>query len=147
MGLQRQRTRTAGAVLFSMALSVFPASAAGENAPRLSDPEDRVASPDLSGLPRLRFLTTLDFPPFNFADSRGRAAGFNVDLARALCRELEIEQKCEIQAMPWDELDATHTDTEPTGSIRCTNHGIRCRALSGRAVRTHNHLQHRSPSV
>ncbi|MEM0900222.1 MAG: transporter substrate-binding domain-containing protein [Pseudomonadota bacterium] len=60
--------------------------------------------PDLSGLPRLRFLTSLDFPPFNFADENKKPTGFNIDIARGICSVLEIEQKCEIQALPWSEL-------------------------------------------
>jgi polar amino acid transport system substrate-binding protein len=86
-------------------LLAVPLLAHAEDAPRLSDPNDRIARPDLSGVLRMRFLTTLDFPPFNFADAARRPAGFNVEIARALCAELDIEAKCEIQAMPWDELD------------------------------------------
>jgi polar amino acid transport system substrate-binding protein len=52
----------------------------------------------------IRFLTTVDFPPFNFLDKSGRLAGFNVDLARAICSELNILDKCQIQALPWNEL-------------------------------------------
>lgn len=73
--------------------------------PLLRNPAAQIDKQDLSGLPRLRFLTTLDFPPFNFADSTKKPTGFNVDLARAICTELAIEQKCEIQALPWDELE------------------------------------------
>jgi polar amino acid transport system substrate-binding protein len=94
-------------LLIAGSIAALVASAGAQDAPRLSDPNTRVARPDLAGLPRLRFLTTLDFPPFNFADAYGRAAGLNIDLARAICSELNIEEKCEIQAMPWEELDAT----------------------------------------
>jgi polar amino acid transport system substrate-binding protein len=51
-------------------------------------------------------LTTTDFPPFNFLDSAGRLTGFHVDLARAICAELELAGKCQIQALPWNELDS-----------------------------------------
>ncbi|MDW6025309.1 transporter substrate-binding domain-containing protein [Mesorhizobium sp. BAC0120] len=54
---------------------------------------------------RVRFLTTVDFPPFNFLDSSGRLSGFHIDLARAICRELEMIAKCQIQALPWGELE------------------------------------------
>jgi polar amino acid transport system substrate-binding protein len=57
-------------------------------------------------LPRLRFLTTIDFPPFNFLDGHGRLTGFHVDLARAICAELGIQAKCQIQGLPWAELDS-----------------------------------------
>ncbi|WP_315918565.1 transporter substrate-binding domain-containing protein [Mesorhizobium sp. SP-1A] len=70
------------------------------------DANERLAKPDLSALPRLRFLTTTDFPPFNFLDQEGRLSGFHVDLARAICAELALADRCQIQALPWNELDA-----------------------------------------
>lgn len=73
--------------------------------PAYYDPEWRIAAPSLAGLPRLRFLTSLDFPPFNFADANKKPTGFNVDMARAVCAELKITAKCEIQALPWDDLE------------------------------------------
>lgn len=72
--------------------------------PRFGDGKPRLSLPDLAALPRLRFLTTTDFFPFNFLDSAGRLTGFHIDLARAICRELEIAEKCQIQALPFDEL-------------------------------------------
>ncbi len=94
------------AVVVAIALAVGGASApVRAEAPRLFDPGFRAAAPDLAGLPRLRFLTTLDFPPFNFADANRKVTGLNVDLARAICAELGVLAKCEIQAMPWDELE------------------------------------------
>lgn len=80
------------------------AEPAGTVFPLLFDARERLAKPDLSEVPRIRFLTTLDFPPFNFADQTGRPAGFQVDLAREICAELEIAAKCQIQAMPFEEL-------------------------------------------
>lgn len=77
-----------------------------ENTPRYFDPELRISAPPLSGLPRLRFLTSLDFPPFNFADANKHPTGMNVDLARAICEVLNIEAKCEIQALPWRNIEA-----------------------------------------
>lgn len=72
--------------------------------PRYFDPQYRMSAPSLSGLPRLRFLTSLDFPPFNFADENKKPTGMNVDIARDICAQLQIEAKCEIQALPWEEL-------------------------------------------
>jgi polar amino acid transport system substrate-binding protein len=69
------------------------------------DAKERLPKPDLSALPRLRFLTTTDFPPFNFLDGSGRLSGFHVDLARAICAELGIADKCQIEAIPWAELE------------------------------------------
>lgn len=78
--------------------------------PLLFDARERIAKPDLSGLARLRFLTTVDFPPFNFVDQSGRLAGFHVDLVREICRELEIEAKCQIQAVTFPELQPALVD-------------------------------------
>lgn len=73
--------------------------------PRFWDTGERLPQPDLSGLERLRFLTTTDFPPFNFLDGSGRLTGFHIDLARAICIELDILPRCEVQALPFDELE------------------------------------------
>ncbi|QPB20107.1 transporter substrate-binding domain-containing protein [Rhizobium sp. 007] len=72
--------------------------------PLLFDARERLAKPDLSSLVRLRFLTSVDFPPFNFTDQNGKLAGFNIDLAREICDELEVAAKCEIQALPFADL-------------------------------------------
>lgn len=73
--------------------------------PNFQDARERLPKPDLGGLERLRFLTTTDFPPFNFLDAGGHLTGFHVDLARAICRELGIVELCQIQALPWEELE------------------------------------------
>lgn len=109
-------------VVSSCLVSFTAAPARAGNAPFFLDPNDRPAHFDLSGLPRLRFLTTLDFPPFNFADADRKPTGFNVELARALCDEMKIEAKCEIQAMPWEELDPTLDGKR--GEAIIAGHGI-----------------------
>jgi polar amino acid transport system substrate-binding protein len=50
----------------------------------------------------LRFLTTNDFPPFNYLDEDGVLTGFNVDLARAICLELAVP--CQVTPRAWEEL-------------------------------------------
>ncbi len=72
----------------------------------LSDPHERLPRPDLSNLPRFRVLTTVDFPPFSFMDQTGRLAGFNIDLVRAICDELQISVRCQIQAVPFGDIEA-----------------------------------------
>lgn len=72
--------------------------------PLVSDPNERLAKPELSNLPRFRVLTTVDFPPFSFVDQTGRLSGFHVDLVREICRELAIEAKCQIQVAPFADL-------------------------------------------
>lgn len=95
-------------VAFTLCLAgLLPGARAQEpEIPLLWDAKERLPKPDLSALPRLRFLTTTDFPPFNFLDDQGRLSGFHVDLTRAICARLELADKCQIQAVPWDELQA-----------------------------------------
>ncbi|WP_290888632.1 transporter substrate-binding domain-containing protein [Hoeflea sp.] len=90
-------------VFFGATLPV--AGAAEILVPNYMDPRERIPVPDLQSVGRIRFVTTVDFPPFNFLDQTGRLAGFHVDLARAICAELDILPKCQIQALPWGELD------------------------------------------
>jgi polar amino acid transport system substrate-binding protein len=78
---------------------------AGLAVPQFQDVRETMPKPDVAGLSRLRFLTTTDFRPFNFLDSQGRLTGFHVDLARAICAELGLIDRCEIQALPWAELE------------------------------------------
>ncbi|WP_454848085.1 transporter substrate-binding domain-containing protein [Rhizobium binxianense] len=80
------------------------AQQAAPSLPLLFDSRERLARPDLSSLVRLRFLTSIDFPPFNFTDQNGKLAGFNIDLAREICGELAIADKCQIQALPFADL-------------------------------------------
>lgn len=83
---------------------VLAQDAGGNELPILFDTRERIVRPDLSGLVRLRFLTTVDFPPFNFIDQTGRLSGFHVDLVREICRELDIAARCQIQAVAFSEL-------------------------------------------
>lgn len=80
------------------------AFAQSQQVPNFWHDGERLTKPDLSSLQRLKFLTTTDFPPFNFIDRRKRLTGFHVDLARAVCDVLDILPKCQIQALPWEEL-------------------------------------------
>ena len=97
-----------GFLLFLLqALGAVQASAAEAQGPLLTfDRREHRAMPDIGNVPRIRFLTTLDFPPFEFLDAEGRLSGFNVDLARELCDTLDITAKCQIQALPFNELQA-----------------------------------------
>jgi polar amino acid transport system substrate-binding protein len=81
----------------------IPAAAGGEEAQDHVRRDDFVGpKPDLSSLTTLRFLTGSDYPPFNYFDDDGQLTGFNIDLARAICHELEVT--CEINATAWDSI-------------------------------------------
>ncbi|WEK51787.1 MAG: transporter substrate-binding domain-containing protein [Candidatus Kaistia colombiensis] len=90
----------------------------GVTIPDLWDPNRRLDRPATTALTGIRFTTTDDFPPFNFTGPDGRLTGFNVDLARAICRELSVP--CTIQARPWDGL----IDTVAAGRVDAALAGI-----------------------
>jgi len=110
-------TATPASIAGFMLLCVLVAAAAGAPAavaqdgaappqsaavPGFWDPRRRPERPDLSRIQSIRFLTDLDYPPFDYAGSDGNPAGFNVDLARLLCDE--IKAGCTIQARRFDLL-------------------------------------------
>jgi polar amino acid transport system substrate-binding protein len=70
--------------------------------PGFWDPRGRPPKPDLANLRSLRFLTEDDYPPFHFALPDGSLAGFDIDLARAICDDLKLA--CTIQARRFDTL-------------------------------------------
>lgn len=81
-----------GVVLIALASAVVPSQA--QNGAAIADlPPEQVV---------LRFATTDDFPPFNAVDDQGVLVGFNIDLARAIC--VELDKTCEIRSLQWDEL-------------------------------------------
>jgi hypothetical protein len=75
---------------------------AGGSIPSFFDPHHAPPKPDLSRIRQIRFLTEDDFPPFNFLVSDGQLAGFNIDLARAICAELDLS--CTVQRRSWELL-------------------------------------------
>ena len=79
-----------------------PVEAAPQAVPGFWDPRRRPERPDLSRLTVIRFLTETDYPPFNFTGPDGNPAGFNVDLARAICDEIKVT--CTIQMRRFDTL-------------------------------------------
>ncbi len=70
--------------------------------PSFWDPAVTPEKPDPATLGSIRFITEGDDPPFGFTLSDGTLAGFDVDLARALCAELEVT--CTIQVRPFDTI-------------------------------------------
>jgi polar amino acid transport system substrate-binding protein len=74
----------------------------GVAVPGFWDPRRRPERPDLSRIQNIRFLTDIDYPPFDYAGQDGNPVGFNVDLARLICDEIKVT--CTIQARPFDTL-------------------------------------------
>jgi len=80
-----------------------PAVASGSVAiPGFWDPRRRPERPDLSRVTLIRFITEIDYPPFNYSGPDGNPAGLNVDLARMVCEELKIA--CTVQMRRFDTL-------------------------------------------
>jgi len=91
--------------LLSLAADIsvaFAATPASQMTPSFWDPNKMPEKPDLASIRQIRFLTEDDYPPFNFQGPDGQLAGFNVDLARAICAELAVP--CTIQRRSWDLL-------------------------------------------
>jgi polar amino acid transport system substrate-binding protein len=78
--------------------------------PYHADPSAREIAPSLAQVPAIRFLTTADFPPFNFRDTNGELIGFNIDLAQRIC--VQVDTACTIQAWPWDQAANALADNQ-----------------------------------
>lgn len=92
--------------LIILGLLQGPLSANDVVVPRYFDAQERQPTPQVQDIFRLRFLTSVDFPPFGFLDQTGRLTGFHVELAREVCDVLQIIERCQIQALEWDALKA-----------------------------------------
>lgn len=73
----------------------------------------------------IRFVTSDDFPPFNFLDGSGRLTGFNVELARAICARLQVPCTIQVRAFPMlvdavarNEADAVIAGVKDTPGLR-----------------------------
>jgi polar amino acid transport system substrate-binding protein len=115
--------RGGGAIAAEAAAAAEPPSSVA--VPGFWDPRRRPERPDLSRLQSIRFLTDLDYPPFDYAGPDGNPTGFNVDLARLICDEIKVA--CTIQARPFASLlealndnrgDAVIASIAPTAETR-----------------------------
>lgn len=79
-----------------------PAQVSPAIVPGFWDPRRRPERPELARLTGIRFMTEVDYPPFNFAGSDGNPTGFNVELARMICEELKLS--CTVQMRRFDTL-------------------------------------------
>ncbi len=74
-----------------------------------AQPEEEVVAEPIqrAQLPPLIVATEGDFAPFNFVDAAGAPAGFDIDVAKELCRRLDRE--CRYEVLPWADLVPTLT--------------------------------------
>ena len=116
-----------GGVRFAGPVTAQPAaiSQAAVGVPGFWDPRRRPERPDLSHITAIRFLTEVDYPPFDFPGADGNPAGLNVDLARMICEDLKVN--CTVQMRRFDTLiaalgdnhgDAVIASLAPTAALR-----------------------------
>lgn len=65
-------------------------------------PAAATAEPEATMTGSIRILTEGDYPPFNYRDEEGTLAGFDVELAHALCERLAAD--CTFETRRWNEL-------------------------------------------
>jgi polar amino acid transport system substrate-binding protein len=73
--------------------------------PGFWDPRRRPERPDLTRVNLIRFITEVDYPPFNFAGPDNNPQGLNIDLARMMCEELKVA--CTIQMRRYETIVST----------------------------------------
>ncbi len=122
LGLKARPARTSTLVFFHLLAAlawqlVVPSAMAAEGAPSAAPAEGRRVV--------VRFLTEADFPPFDYVDDEGVLTGFNVDLARAIC--LEMQAACDIKVKPWGELFAGLARSDADAVI--AGHAVTAEAL------------------
>jgi polar amino acid transport system substrate-binding protein len=99
-----------GRALLTLGFALLAAPVFAQALPYHSDPSAREILPGQTPIPAIRFLTTADFPPFNFRDATGELIGFNIDLAKRICAEANVA--CTIQAWPWEQAASALSDSQ-----------------------------------
>ncbi len=110
--LLRRQTRLMAALLLGLSGLIAPiplgqtaahgqVASPGLPVPGFWDPRRRPERPDLR-LTLIRFVSEVDYPPFNYAAADGNPAGFNIELARMICEELKVD--CTVQMRRFDTL-------------------------------------------
>ena len=110
--LLRRQTRLVAALLLALSGLIAPiplgqtaahgqVASPGLPVPGFWDPRRRPERPDLR-LTLIRFVSEVDYPPFNYAAADGNPAGFNIELARMICEELKVD--CTVQMRRFDTL-------------------------------------------
>jgi polar amino acid transport system substrate-binding protein len=83
--------------------------------PGFWDPRRRPERPDISRITLVRFMTEVDYPPFNYAGPDGNPLGFNVDLARLICEEMKVA--CTVQMRRFDMLFSSLAENRGDAAI------------------------------
>ena len=113
----------AALIMAAAPAALAPPAAAQTPGPKLAaaavpgfwDPRRRPERPDLGRLSLIRFMTEVDYPPFDYAGQDGNPVGFNVDLARHICEELHLT--CTVQMRRFDTLFDALNDNRGDAAI------------------------------
>ncbi|CBI75728.1 ABC transporter, periplasmic amino acid-binding protein [Bartonella clarridgeiae 73] len=106
-------------IFFMASVLFFPPfvkAGMGGRLPFFLNAYEHLIQPDITDIARLRFVTTFDFPPFNFLDKTGHLSGYNADLLRAICVKLKLEKLCEVEIIPREEL-VNHLNSDGAEAI------------------------------
>ncbi|VAW19290.1 hypothetical protein MNBD_ALPHA11-1845, partial [hydrothermal vent metagenome] len=90
-----------GALFISSAALFNSGAALAQITPNLFDPAAREQNPDLRNFRHSVFNKCADYPPFNYRAGSGELVGFNIDLANAICENLNLG--CTMQIWPWEQ--------------------------------------------
>lgn len=123
--LLRRQTRLIAALLLGLSGLIAPiplgqtaahgqVASPGLPVPGFWDPRRRPERPDLR-LTLIRFVSEVDYPPFNYAAADGNPAGFNIELARMICEELKVD--CTVQMRRFDTLIDTLNENKADAVI------------------------------
>lgn len=123
--LLRRQTRLIAALLLGLSVLIAPiplgqtaahgqVASPGLPVPGFWDPRRRPERPDLR-LTLIRFVSEVDYPPFNYAAADGNPAGFNIELARMICEELKVD--CTVQMRRFDTLIDTLNENKADAVI------------------------------
>ena len=74
-------------------------SACGQSSNEAADSNADAPAAETAGK-TIRIATEGAYPPFNYTNADGTLAGYDIDVANALCDQMQV--KCEIVAQDWD---------------------------------------------
>jgi ABC-type amino acid transport substrate-binding protein len=84
------------------AQTAAPGQARGRAAPPSKAKAGQKPSIPPPAAPKVTVVTEGHFPPFNMLDDKGKPAGFEVDLADAVCQRARLE--CRVVVAKWDDI-------------------------------------------
>jgi len=90
---------------------------------------------------KIRVASEGAYPPFNYIDKTGQLGGFDVDIAKALCKAMQAE--CSFVAAPWSDIITGLTDNKydmVVASMAYTEERGKLMAFSDSYYRSHSNF-------